>query len=1018
MWLAVAMTTSGALAVAVPFSSQHVISTVADGASSVHAGDVDGDGDLDLISGSLLDSEVAWYENDGAVDPTFTRIVISTPIAVIRSVYAGDVDGDGDLDLASVGGNSIVWYENDGAADPTFSTIVISTELDGGLSVHGGDVDGDGDLDLMSASLNSDEIAWYENDGAADPTFTRIVVSTAANGAFSVHAGDVDGDGDLDLMSASLNGDEITWYENDGAADPTFDHIVISTAADNASSVFAGDVDGDGDLDLISASRGDDTIAWYENDGAADPTFTRIVVSTAAGGAVYAGDVDGDGDLDLMSASADDSIAWYENDGAADPTFTRIVISTLADQALSVHAGDVDGDGDLDLMSASFEDDKIAWYENETIHRSAVYPVEHTVDGAFGGAISVYATDMDGDGDTDILGAAELADEIAWWENTAGDGSTWVERAVDGSFDRADSAFPTDVDGDGDIDILGAARNDDDISWWENTAGDGSAWIEHPVEDDFDFANSVLGSDVDGDGDIDILAAARNGDDITWWENTTGDGSVWIEHTVDSAFDGAIAVHVADVDGDGDTDILGAAERDDDIAWWENTAGDGSAWIEHTVEGDFEGAFSVYAADVDGDGDTDILGAASLADEITWWENTAGDGSAWTEHTVATEFDRALTVHATDVDGDGDTDILGAALLDDDITWWENTMGDGSAWTEHTVNGDFDGAKSVHAADVDGDGDIDILGAAVHASDISWWENKGGQFALPTTDAVTATTPNEGALDVLVLAIDGEHRGRSGDREGELATILLLFEESPGGPLSNMEFFALVDVPRFYVDDGDGAFEPGTDDVELALGGPIFALDGLVGVTFVDGDPNVEISLGTPVRWWVALDLEPDAGTAVADTFTVSHVTESGSRGDVAGTDIPLTLEFAANVSSAPIAVNGTPTVLSPIDDQDVIIDTSVMLDISVSFGDPEGALLTFAAMGLPSSLTMTPAGVIEGMPTIGDLPGSPYTVTVTATDPLSLEVEDTFTLQVTDGTLFTDGFESGDTSAWSSTVP
>ncbi len=68
-------------------------------------------------------------------------------------------------------------------------------------------------------------------------------------------------------------------------------------------------------------------------------------------------------------------------------------------------------------------------------------------------------------------------------------------------------------------------------------------------------------------------------------------------------------------------DVLGAAYFGDDIAWWENTTGDGTVWVEHTAaNGSFDGAYSVYAADIDGDGDRDILGAAYFGDDITWWK--------------------------------------------------------------------------------------------------------------------------------------------------------------------------------------------------------------------------------------------------------------------------------------------------------------------------------------------------------------------------------------------------------------
>jgi hypothetical protein len=349
--------------------TEHVITTSAERAFSVFATDVDGDGDTDVLSASFADDKIAWYENDGAMPPNFAERVITTSADGAPSVFAADVDGDGDTDVlaASWNDDKIAWYENDGAVPPNFTERVITTSAAAARSVFAADVDGDGDTDVLSASLGDDKIAWYENDGTMPPNFAEHVISTSADVAHSVFAADVDGDGDTDVLSASLDDDKIAWYENDGDTPPAFTERIISTAAAGAFSVFAADVDGDGDTDVLSASISDDKIAWYENDGTIPPDFTERVITTSADSprSVFAADVDGDGDTDVLSASAyDNKIAWYENDGATPPNFTEHVITTRAHFVFSVFAADVDGDGDTDALSASESDDKIAWYEN------------------------------------------------------------------------------------------------------------------------------------------------------------------------------------------------------------------------------------------------------------------------------------------------------------------------------------------------------------------------------------------------------------------------------------------------------------------------------------------------------------------------------------------------------------------------------------------------------------------------------------------------------------------------------
>ena len=135
-------------------------------------------------------------------------------------------------------------------------------------------MDGDGDLDIVSASDTDNTIAWYEHDGAADPSWSAANIVTNVDGARGLSVADMDGDGDFDIVSAARDDDAIDWFENDGAADPTWTKANIATTADGALDAKVADMDGDGDMDIISASHLDDTIAWYENSCDASQTVT------------------------------------------------------------------------------------------------------------------------------------------------------------------------------------------------------------------------------------------------------------------------------------------------------------------------------------------------------------------------------------------------------------------------------------------------------------------------------------------------------------------------------------------------------------------------------------------------------------------------------------------------------------------------------------------------------------------------------------------------------------------------
>ncbi len=508
--------------------------------------------------------------------------------------------------------------------------------------------------------------------------------------------------------------------------------------------------------------------------------------------------------------------------------------------------------------------------ENDTLPgRSAAFANGVIVDGDANGAFDVAAADMDGDGDLDLVGALSLASQIAWWENT-GSGATWTKHTIQTDFSASSSVAVADIDGDGDNDVVGAADFDSTVAWWENTAGDGSAWTRRDLATNFDGASSVHVADVDGDGDPDVFGAAYVDGEVAWWDNTAGNGTTWQKRTIDAGFGTAISVFGADIDGDGDQDVIGASFVDDDVAWWENTAGDGTTWTKRTVDGDFDGASSVFAADINNDAHMDIVAVADRVGEVAWWQNTAGDGTAWTERTVDDSFGSANGVFVADMDADGDLDIAGAAS--NNIAWWENADGSGTTWVDNTVAGNFSGAWSVDVADIDDDGDVDLVGAAFTANQIAWWENSGGQYKLTTTASISDAW-DEGLTDD-ALQVVVTHNGRTKDHAIEIDSLSVLLESEPNIPLTTQQAATLLSSLSVYLDDGSGDFDADLDTALVTVS-LLNLIDGVQALDLPDSDSRAQVTVGTDRTYFVVATLVTPINQQGRDLFRITHLADA-----------------------------------------------------------------------------------------------------------------------------------------------
>ena len=389
------------------------------------------------------------------------------------------------------------------------------------------------------------------------------------------------------------------------------------------------------------------------------------------------------------------------------------------------------------LLPAVVPADVLSWGDASAVDSGQPAFVAHVVDGNARGTASLHACDLDRDGDLDILGAVLEENAVVYWRNDGGSPIAWSRHVIDGDFRNPISVCAADLDGDNDVDVVGAAARGDEIAVWYNEGKTPIAWSKQTVKDAFDFAHEVYAHDLDSDGDTDILAASTNLHRISWWRNDGGKPIQWIEQIVDSAFVQAKSVRVADFDGDGRLDIVGAALGGNEVAWWRSDGDSPMRWTKFTIAGDFEGAHRVQAVDLDNDGDADVLAAAYGAlhqpskgesdrgHMIAWWRNDGGNPVSWTRQVIGRQFLRACIAQAADFDGDGDMDVAGTAQEGNEVALWLNEGGDPVKWTKYTV-GELTRVWPLYAVDLDGDGDEDILAGSgfkgINA--VKWWENQ------------------------------------------------------------------------------------------------------------------------------------------------------------------------------------------------------------------------------------------------------------------------------------------------------
>ena len=330
-----------------------------------------------------------------------------------------------------------------------------------------------------------------------------------------------------------------------------------------------------------------------------------------------AADLDGDGDLDVLTASVNEGITWWRNDVTG---FTRQDLAACGGSYF-VDGADVDGDGDMDLISGARGaerdgDEAIAWWENSGNQTFALHAIK-----LYRYVYSMQTVDLDGDGDTDIVAAISepplsYESRLAWYENRAGEFTEHTVAILD--YMDPESLFAADMDSDSDIDIV-SCRADGEITLWLNNGAESFSSLA--VSETYTLVPSFIApGDVNNDGRTDIVLAHG---DISWWENLSSNS---FRQTDVGYHNWAASICIVDLDGDSDTDILTMPNYasiwsdPEGIAWFEND-GTESFTVRSLMpaEGPVAG-ITLRAIDLDDDGDQDLLVADYFLDKVLWLE--------------------------------------------------------------------------------------------------------------------------------------------------------------------------------------------------------------------------------------------------------------------------------------------------------------------------------------------------------------------------------------------------------------
>lgn len=697
------------------------------------------------------------------------------------------------------------------------------------------DVDGDGRLDVAVGSSQGLHVFHRLADG----TYAPPVVVLAGDDVRVIAVGRANADDSPDLVVSQVVGGEDrlrSLLNAAGTLVPSPGHVVLPSGSDRA----ADDFDGDTLLDVLSYDPSNNLARLYTNDGAGGfvlaGTWTPVFESSSS---FRVADLDEDGDPDvLLGASDSDSMAAYLNEG--DGTFAAPRLDVMVPP---IALGGFDAIAGLDGL---FQEGAFLNFRSGDGAGGFGPPVRVETNEAY---LEGVAGDMDADGDQDVASILFTHDGVLRVDEGHGDG-TFTHGLFyptgAGPFSPPIGQKPLvpqlgDLDGEGSLDVLVADEFNASVHLYV-TQGDGT-FGGPPVPTTPDVRDLAL-ADLDLDGDPDLVSVDEVTGRLSRWRNPGGGGFA-LEATPDAGV-GPLAVVTGRVNADLHPDVLVTNSASQLKVFLNNGSG---GLLAPTTQAIVGMPRSIASGDLDADGDLDLVLPSNASTAQAW----LGDGlggffpgavllapSGSYTHAVLARFDAGPTLDLALANG---TRVRVHAGLGN------GTFAASAATLPITAGAT---ASTLEAADADGDGDVDLF-AVTSTGRVARWRNEGGELT-PQPDLDSRPYPAWRVLagqDLRIRDFDGDGAPDLCVAPAWQARAVGFFDGTAPGSFAPVRLFSGFHAPRA-MDAGDVDGD-GDLDLVLACAGSLLFQEGTI-VTLVNRQELVAVpGASRPVPTGVSL---------------------------------------------------------------------------------------------------------------------------------------------------------------------